>query len=253
MILLCTLLLFERLYTTFALGHQSLGLAIYTSMYLHTVDTPWTSNRIYVVISLGIFVLAHAEKLMAVVFRNSNLNHGRISFSSVAIVQHIKYKDDDSNAHLLMPDAIYLHVRPTRPWKFRGAQYIYLRFIDLDRRSFFERHPFYVSWWYKNSDGHDVAVCIVEKRRGLTKRLSAVHENAEKRVLIEGPYGKDLRLNSYESIVLFATGIGVAGLVSVIAEIFKNPERSPANLRQITLFWELNYVREFVRIVSLWI
>jgi NAD(P)H-flavin reductase len=71
-----------------------------------------------------------------------------------------------------------------------------------------------------------------------------VDENATKYVLIDGPYGQNLRLHRFESILLFATGTGVTGLISIVAEIFKSPERSPVNLRQIVLIWELDYIRE---------
>ncbi|KAJ9601886.1 hypothetical protein H2200_013601, partial [Cladophialophora chaetospira] len=107
----------------------------------------------------------------------------------------------------------------------------------------FQNHPFYVAWWYKNDQGEDVAVCVVEKRRGLTKRLSLVDQKVKKRVLVDGPYGQNLKLHRFNSILLFATGTGVAGLISIIAEIFKNPDRAPVDLRQVALFWEVDHIR----------
>jgi predicted ferric reductase len=245
MVSLCVLLFFGRTYSIFTLSHHFLGLAIYILMYFHTEDSPWTSHRLYVVISLGVLWLNIAANMMFVAYRNSNpKDGGRLCRSSPAVVQRITYEDSNTRTKLSMPDAIYLHIQPTRPWKFRGAQVIYLRFIDLDWWSVVQSHPFYVAWWYKNSEGDDIAVCIVEKRRGLTKRLCAVDENATKHVLIDGPYGQNLRLHRFESILLFATGTGVTGLISIVAEIFKSPERSPVNLRQIVLIWELDYIRE---------
>ena len=109
---------------------------------------------------------------------------------------------------------------------------------------FFQSHPFYIAWWYKNRDGDDIAVCVIEKRQGLTWKLSAVDDKTKKKVLIDGPYGKELRLGRYENILLFASGVGIAALISIIAEIFKTPEHTPVKLHRITLCWELDYLRK---------
>ena len=241
---LCILVLFGRIYSVFMLSHLFLGLSFYIFLYLHTEGTPWLSHRLYVVISLGFLWLKFTESSMFVAYRNFELNSGTLSLSSQAIVQGIMYEDSDTKMQVSMPDAIYLHIRPNRPWKFRENQFIYLRFTDLDWRSVFQSHPFYVVWRYKNGEGDDIAVCLVEKRRGLTRRLSATDENVKKRVLIDGPYGQSFRLHKFESILLFATGTGVTGLISVIAEIFKNPQNCPVRMRQIVLFWEVDYIRE---------
>ena len=242
--LLCILLFFGRIYSVFTLSHLFLGLTIYIFMYFHTEGTPWMLHRLYVVISLGFLWLKVTVNLMFVAYRNFEFKRGKLFFSSQAVVQGIAYEDSNTKTQVSMPDAIYLHIRPNRPWKFRENQFIYLRFTDLDWRSVFQSHPFYVVWWYKNGEDDDIAVCLVEKRRGLTKRLSATDENVKKRVLIDGPYGQSFRLHKFESILLFATGTGVTGLISIIAEIFKYPENCPVKLRQIVLFWEVDYIRE---------
>ena len=245
MSLLSILSFLERTYSVFALSHLFLGLTIYVLLYFHTEGTPWTLHRLYIVIGLTLLCLNFTASLMFVFYRNFKFKGGRTLFSSQAIIQRIVYEDSATKRQLSMSDAIYLHIRPNRSWRFRGGQFIYLRFTDLDKRSVFQNHPFYIAWWYKSDQGDDVAVCVVEKRRGLTKQLFVVDQNVKKRVLIDGPYGRNLNPHRFNSILLFATGTGVAGLLSIVAEVFQNPDRSPVNLRQVVLFWEVDYIRKF--------
>ncbi|KIW86664.1 uncharacterized protein Z519_12719 [Cladophialophora bantiana CBS 173.52] len=247
MMLSCLVLFIGRFYNVFASTHPILALGTYISIYLHIVGRHWKSNGVYIVIGFAIFGLNHAARFACIAYRNFDLDYRNLRLTSLVVVQNMTYNDTEREMQISMPDAMYLHIRPTRPWRFRGGQFVYLRFVDLDYSSILQNHPFYISWWYKNSEGDDIGVCIAEKRRGLTEKLSTIDDKAKKKVLIEGPYGKRLRLDKYETILLFATGIGITGLISMVAELFKSPERSPVNLRRIALFWELDYIRKFIR------
>jgi NAD(P)H-flavin reductase len=68
-----------------------------------------------------------------------------------------------------------------------------------------------VLWWYPYDKDQDVVVFIVQRQMGFTHSLSSSTQPIELRAIIEGPYGKEIHLNEYGIVLLFATGIGIAG------------------------------------------
>ncbi|MFI5420701.1 MAG: NADPH oxidase family protein, partial [Nitrososphaerales archaeon] len=215
----------------------------FTAIYFHTAKKPWMSGKAYVIAGIAMLAVNRTASFGRIAYRNFRL-------TSLAVVQNITYRDGEGNVQLSTSDAMYLHLQPTRPWIFRGGQFVYLRFTDISWNSVFQSHPFYISWWYKDRNGNGVGVCIVERKCGLTQKLSLVDKQTnergtEARVLIEGPYGKILNLDGYETILLFATGIGIAGLVSIVAELFEHSGNSTVETRRVALFWELDSDRKF--------
>jgi hypothetical protein len=76
--------------------------------------------------------------------------------------------------------------------------------------SFAQLYPFYITWRYRDSD-HDYAVFIIQKQRGFTSRifshrLSEFDKGENLITVMEGPYGKELNLDSYGTVLLFASG-----------------------------------------------
>lgn len=109
--------------------------------------------------------------------------------------------------------------------------------------SFAQLHPFYVAWWYRDGDD-DYAVFIIQKQRGFTERLFS-HRGSEMdrapglSALIEGPYGRELDLGSYGTVLLFATGIGIAGQLPYVARLLEGYHDCDVKTRRIALFWQV--------------
>ena len=100
-------------------------------------------------------------------------------------------------------------------------------------------YPFYVAWTYKDESDEldaEIAVLIVKKRSGFTKNLIQhalsrrnveleVHRDRTKiglsshswlmtefeSVVVDGPYGNEIDVQDYGTVVLFATDVGIAG------------------------------------------
>jgi NAD(P)H-flavin reductase len=109
--------------------------------------------------------------------------------------------------------------------------------------SFAQLHPFCVAWWY-NKDGSDYIVVIVEKRHGFTKHLCSyrsieLSSSVEMAALIEGPYGRELDLKSYGTVLLFATGIGVAAQLSYISKLLDRSQKDQSRTKKIELYWQV--------------
>ncbi|KAL7755842.1 hypothetical protein ACKLNR_014369 [Fusarium oxysporum f. sp. zingiberi] len=110
--------------------------------------------------------------------------------------------------------------------------------------SFAQLHPFYIAWWYHDS-GYDYAVIILQKQKGFTDRVfsrrgSDFEEGSAIATLLEGPYGKRLHLDSYGTVLLFATGIGIAGQLPYVTELLEGYNNYEVRTRRIALFWQVD-------------
>ncbi|KKY22692.1 putative ferric-chelate reductase [Phaeomoniella chlamydospora] len=62
----------------------------------------------------------------------------------------------------------------------------------------------------------------------------------ELEALVEGPYGRELDLESYGTVLLFATGIGIAGQLPYVTQLLEGYHDCKVKTRRIALFWELD-------------
>ncbi|KAH7111757.1 hypothetical protein B0J11DRAFT_542940 [Dendryphion nanum] len=110
--------------------------------------------------------------------------------------------------------------------------------------SFAQLHPFYISWRYCDDEGNNYVVFIVQRQRGFTKNLlfhtgNGFDGGSEMSAVIEGPYGKELKLDSYGTVLLFATGIGIAGQLPYVEKLLEGYRNCEVKTRRIALFWEM--------------
>lgn len=107
-----------------------------------------------------------------------------------------------------------------------------------------QSHPFFVAWWYRDAKG-DIIVLIVEKRKGFTRDLfhhatNNIDLRSGMRAVIEGPYGKELDLELYDTVLLFATGMGIAGQLPYVTQLLEQYQGGGVTNQRIALFWELD-------------
>jgi NAD(P)H-flavin reductase len=92
-------------------------------------------------------------------------------------------------------------------------------------------------------------IFIVQKKGGFTKNLflyanSYPSDDSKMMAWVEGPYGKELNLESYGTVLLFATGIGIAGQLPYVAQLLEGYHNCEVKTRRIALFWELDSERK---------
>uniref|UniRef100_A0A093UXW8 Ferric/cupric reductase transmembrane component 2 n=1 Tax=Talaromyces marneffei PM1 TaxID=1077442 RepID=A0A093UXW8_TALMA len=164
-----------------------------------------------------------------------------------------------------MPGALLVCVKLSRPWDFRPGQYAYLSFPGLNLYEVFQSHPFFIAWWHRSKDSTndedavgkpeppDTAVFIIQRNdppnssTELTKPGSQLIEepclcygsrsSSKTKVLIEGPYGTTLNIGSYGTVVMFATGIGIAAQMPYIKQLLK--DQDTVQTRRAALYWEI--------------
>jgi NAD(P)H-flavin reductase len=66
--------------------------------------------------------------------------------------------------------------------------------------------------WWDNSAQAKTLFFLVQLRDGLSWDLAT--RNLVRSVILDRPYGKDLKLKDYKTVLLFAKGIGIAGVLT---------------------------------------
>lgn len=159
-------------------------------------------------------------------------------------------------------------VRPRRPLRVFPGCYFYLYFPAASFRSRFRGYPINVAWWNADNPGSNYSseLVFLLYRQGTISNLAKMDKSFQ-RALLDGPYGRDLRLYEYENVILAAKGQGIAGVLSHALHLAgrrlydkqmleENPTGRPPYLdktRKVDLFWVLEdnsqqkWVREELR------
>jgi len=226
-------------YEFFSKFHVIIVVVLIASTYIHIAPKKlFTPPAAYLFAAVCTYILISVLRLSLVLFRSY-----RTTFTRAAI-RTLTYKTRDGR-HIPIVDAVHVHVQLPRPWKPQTAQWLYLSLPGISNTSFAQSHPFYVSSWYRDDNGHDIAVLIVQKRKGFTKNLlmhttNGLEPDGERIALIEGPYGRQLDLDSYQVVLLFATGIGIAAQLPYVRTLVESHYNYKRKGRKIMLFWEID-------------
>jgi predicted ferric reductase len=259
----------RQVYEIYINLHLILAVLIITAAYLHI-----PSKKLLASPTVYLFVVVCLQILVALV-RSGQFLYRNVRYKKPlnrASVQTIMYRRGGRRP-IPLSDAVHVHIRLTRPWKPQAGQYVYLSIPGVSYTSFAQSHPFYVSWWYDDTNGTNI-VLIVQKQKGFTKdlflhadkylnndyemrssisgefeRRSDIEDDSEleaiigdkfkMRAIVDGPYGKELKLDSYGTVILFATGIGIAGQLPYITQLLEGYRNCEVKTRRIALFWEM--------------
>lgn len=209
------------------------------AIYLHSPSKNLLASPIvYLLAAICVQVFTASLRLGQILYRSVKY---KASLNRVT-VQTIMYKTDLRDIPL--SDAVHVHIRLSRSWRPQAGQWVYLCIPGASHTSFMQSHPFFVTWWYKDA-GEDVIVLIVEKRKGFTRDLFHYATNdidlrSGMRAIVEGPYGKELDLETYDTVLLFATGMGIAGQLSYVTQLLEQYHNRGVADQRITLFWEFD-------------
>ncbi|KAI1340611.1 hypothetical protein F5Y15DRAFT_45284 [Xylariaceae sp. FL0016] len=147
-------------------------------------------------------------------------------------------------------------IRVRRPIKIYPGSYFYLYFPAAPFRLKIKGHPMNLAWWdvadFQGS-GYSSDLVFLMYRQGTLSALTR-REGSFQRVILDGPYGQDLRLHDYENVMLVAKGPGIAGVLphalhlagrrmhDMKYDIDEQRERSARfrdKTRKVDLFWVL--------------
>ncbi|KFZ02687.1 hypothetical protein V500_00025 [Pseudogymnoascus sp. VKM F-4518 (FW-2643)] len=226
--LLCLLLvlllpLFRKLsYELFLRSHQALALASIYAVWRH-VPSDKSSPRAYIYITMGIFAATYLLQTGAVIVRNGVFRHQL----SRATITH------DAGA-------VKMQLRLSKPLTMDAGQYINLWIPSVSFWSFLQTHPFTViSWDAKDQDRLDL---LIEPRRGLTRELLYHAKKCytiNPLVVFSGPHGASLSMGEYESVLMVASGFGIAAFVPHLKKLIYGYNTRAVRTRRIHLVWQI--------------
>ncbi|KAF3116814.1 hypothetical protein TWF706_000039 [Orbilia oligospora] len=138
-------------------------------------------------------------------------------------------------------DIVLVKLGTKKNTTIRAGQYIQLCIPDVSTSAFIQQHPFYISWI---DDYHDMRVIcfLITPKRGFTedlvRRANEIHlYNPPAKY--DGPFGVPVRLEKYGTIIAFATGIGITGVLLYLKEALLGCRKHTFMARKIQLFWIL--------------
>lgn len=237
MICVTSLPLFRTfIYEFFFASHFFLTITIVVSLWLH-VSPAKIISRIHLTVGTGLWILLQTCRLAYWIFRN-----------------HVRGKPRPSVVVTEGFGGLHVTVTLPRPWKRGPGQYIYLSAPNMSIFSGLQRHPFMVFEWPSD----DSISLLIQPKRGFTKQLlQACEPNQDKLTLrkskikeyrglvyIEGPYGLQHNLGEYGTVIMFASGFGIASHVPYIKDLVRRYRLFEIKTRDIVLVWCLEKGRK---------
>lgn len=213
-------LLRKRQYETTLNLHRCLSAAALVATWLHLPPSSgWGTPRIYVLLIATSLVSLKCIATAATIFQG----RGRAEIHQIAGLSEVR-------------------LRLSRHRDFRAGQYVYICIpgLRITRASFLQSHPFQIAWCYRDEDGHDVVVLLVETRSGFTRDLELAAKSKRKHLaLIDGPYGYHPKVDQFGTVILFASGIGITGQLMAMKELVTLFSSCDAKARRFVLFWDI--------------
>ncbi|KAI9884401.1 MAG: hypothetical protein M1823_003811 [Watsoniomyces obsoletus] len=212
----------RRFYETFIRFHFLLAATLAGALVVH-IDRR-NHRVVYLWIALGCWCLNFVLRTLRMIYRNLGGSGNEVQIDTFS----------DATEHIT---AVHIRVPVSRAWTFRAGQYVYLWFPCMGLRSWSHSHPYSVAWWDTPPSGDRTISFLVEPRNGLSRRLMRSHFT--RLALMDGPYGVDAGLGDYETVLLFAGGIGIAATLSYVRHLVEGYGQRRIRTRRLSLVWIL--------------
>lgn len=162
-----------------------------------------------------------------------------------AVATRLVNKDPSNHDMVSSSDVLRMDVSVPRPWRVKAGQSVLLSIPRLGILTGFRGHPFTISWWRRDRDGLTLSL-LVQSRAGFTAELER-HAGRRLLAFIDGPYGPPLNLGEHETVVMFASGVGIAGHMPHIKELISGYNSCEIRTRRVLVVWQLDEECEFSR------
>jgi len=207
--------------------HQLLALVTVYALWRH-LSVKKLFAQIYVLIAAGLFFGVTAWQVLLVVFRNLVFGH---AFARADVTQD----NGMVKIGLTLP----------RPWKIRAGQYVNLCIPSISFWSFLQSHPFMIASWTEGT-APGLFLLAAPKAGFTTKLLQYARphtgdptETDYRLAWFSGPHGHTLNLGDYGSVIMVATGLGIAAQLPYLKELIKEYKDCDVRTRRIHLIWQI--------------
>jgi predicted ferric reductase len=217
-----------RYYEVFAITHQFSAAVILATVWIHAGGRWNTVPTIYLLSVSGILTITRCFWLYRIITQNLRIGS---KFARATVEKDGKI--------------MIVSVTLPRAWDFKAGQYVKICIPYLSWSSCLQWHPFAISS-SELVNGDKVIRLMIRERKGFTALL-ANRGIPEMLALVDGPYGREIQLRSYGTVLLFASGIGIAGLLLYAHQILEEYDAQKTSCRRIFLFWETDDVTAYGR------
>jgi NAD(P)H-flavin reductase len=178
--------------------------------------------------AIGLFSLASLIHSALIAFRNGFFTHRHAR----AHISHCS-------------GSVRVRIHLEKPMMTLPGQYIKLWIPSVSFWAFAQSHPFVVISW---ANGPQKALDLfIEPRRGLTREL-VLHADSPHSlsplVLVSGPHGWSEAVDEYESVLMVASGFGIAALLPYLKRLIHGHNARVVRTRRIHLIWEFDDIGE---------
>ncbi|KFY03785.1 hypothetical protein V490_00088 [Pseudogymnoascus sp. VKM F-3557] len=136
--------------------------------------------------------------------------------------------------------AVKIRLHLQKPLKVDDGQYVNLWIPSVSFWSFLQSHPFMViSWEPKEQHTLDL---LIEPQRGLTQDLlyhAKKGHTINPIIMFNGPYGSRVAMDEYESILMVASGFGIAAHLPHLKRLIYGYNARIVRARRIHLVWQI--------------
>jgi predicted ferric reductase len=215
--LLATLGFKRRFFEFFAFSHAGVAIFATAATWLH-LRAARRATWYYVALSLTLYAVLLLLQI------------------STFLVKNLVQQRRGARAYmsLLGKDGVSLELHLEKPINARPGQFIYLWMAI----SPLQTHPFMVV-----SEQDNTLTVLIQSQTGFSRRLKSIAESADSDAAylswIDGPYGDPPDFGDYQSVVLVASGIGVAAHLSVLKELVSGYHEHSVKARSVALYWQV--------------
>lgn len=223
-------------YEIFLRGHQFLaGFCVY-STWQHLKSS---RSRLYLLIALGLLGLNLLLQLTTLLYRNGLFARRG---SPRAIVTFSTNKAKNSG---LLVNAIHIRISLPRPIRVEPGQYINIWMPSVSLWSWTQSHPFTVVSWSK--DAQNSIELLVQPCSGLTADLcryapDAAGSSLSFLALFTGPHGLSEDVGRYETILVLASGSGIAAVIPYLKKTIYGYNTCTSQARRLHLVWQVESI-----------
>lgn len=237
MTILCSWVLRAGFYEVYLCLHLASVVIVITTIFIHSspaklVEPP----RVYLLAAIclwGAVALATVGHL----FCRRSLR--RVEIETVTYIlekKGAKKGEEKEECRIPVSDSVHISIPREGTRKPKAGQIVYLCVPGVATASFAQFHPFYISWWDKSR-----IYLVVQAQRGFTRNLILRAQNGpqEMRAIVDGPYGNEFNVASYDDVIFVATGMGIAGQTGYMRRLLLKDNDGEAKIQRIHLFWEI--------------
>jgi len=220
----------RALYEWFLNSHLLLSVVVLIAIWRHV--SLKKSAELFLRIGICLWTVATVAHWVLFVFRNVVFGKAFATATAKRLLSK-----DSSNQLVAPSNVLQVDITVPRPWQVEAGQSVFLSVPKLGIFTGLRGHPFMVTWWERGLQGLTISL-LVQSRAGFTAELDR-HTNIPLRAFIDGPYGVRHNFGDYGTVIMFATGIGIAGHIPYIKDLISGYNNCEVKTRRIRLVWKI--------------